>query len=130
MTDKPNNLSGIHIGGSISGQNVMIGSTQTVHGSLTIMVGAMPAASEDVRERLKAEIADLLATLEKTSKEHTDQVIEVKVAVEDAVEEANKPKPDAKRLQIRGDNLKKAAVNLLAVAPIAVKIAETLLLIR
>ena len=97
---------------------------------MSINVGALPAASEDVRKRLKAEIADLLATLEKAPKEHTDQVIEVKVAVEDAVEEANKPKPDAKRLQIRGDNLKKAAVNLLAVAPIAVKIAETLLLIR
>jgi len=130
MSDQNNNPSGIHIAGSVSGQNVLIGSTQTIHGDLSINVGALPAASEDVRKRLKAEIADLLATLEKSPKEHTDQVIEVKVAVEDAVEEANKPKPDAKRLQIRGDNLKKAAVNLLAVAPIAVKIAETLLLIR
>ena len=55
---------------------------------------------------------------------------ELKIADNDAVEEANKHKPDAKRLQIRGDNLKKAAANLLAVTPIAVKIAETLLMIR
>ena len=129
MTDQ-SNLPHIHISGNVSGQNVVIGSTQTIHGDLSIKIGALPAASEDVRERLKAEIANLLAELEKTPKEHNEQVTEVKIAVEDAVEEANKPKPDQKRLQIRGESLKKAAVNLLAVAPIAVKIAETLMLIR
>ena len=129
MTDQ-SNLPHIHISGNVSGQNVVIGSTQTIHGDLSINVGTLPAASEDVRERLKAEIANLLAELEKTPKEHNEQVTEVKIAVEDAVEEANKLKPDQKRLQIRGESLKKAAVNLLAVAPIAVKIAETLMLIR
>ena len=72
----------------------------------------------------------MLATLEKVSKERTEQVIKVKIAANNALEEANKPKPDVERLQIRGDNLKKAAANLLAVTPIAVKIAETLLMIR
>lgn len=129
MTDQ-SNIPRTHIGGGVSGQNVVIDSTQTNYGGLSINVGALPAASEDVRERLKAEITSLLAELEKTPKEHNEQVTEVKVAVEDAVEEANKPKPDQKRLQIRGESLKKAAVNLLAVAPIAVKIAETLMLIR
>ena len=129
MTDQ-SNTPHIHIGGNVSGQNVVIGSTQTIHGDLSINVGTLPAVSEDVRERLKAEIANLLAELEKTPKEHNEQVTEVKIAAEDAVEEANKPKPDQKRLQIRGESLKKAAVNLLAVAPIAVKIAEILMLIR
>jgi hypothetical protein len=122
-SNKPN----IHIGGDVKGKNVIIGSTQTIHGDLTISMGGMPAASEDVRETLQAQIKDLLAELEKQSAEHTDQVQEIKLAAEDAVTEADKPEPDKQRLQIRGENLVKAAKNLLAVAPIAVKIAETLL---
>jgi len=92
MSDQ-NNPSGIHIAGSVSGQNVLIGSTQTIHGDLSINVGALPAASEDVRKRLKAERADLLATLEKAPKEHTEQVTEVKVAANDVVEKATSLNP-------------------------------------
>ncbi len=117
----------IHIGGNVSGPNVLIGSTQTVHGNLTITVGAMPAAPEDVRETFKAQIAELLEELEKQPADQTGAVQEVKMAAEDAVAEAEKPQPDKKRLEIRGENLKKAAQNLLAVAPIAVEIAKTLL---
>jgi len=75
--------------GNVTGQNVVIGSTQTIHDDLSINVGALPAASEDVRKRLNAEIADLLATLKKAPKEYTEQVTEIKIAAE----EANKPKP-------------------------------------
>lgn len=128
MTDDKNTPS-IHIGGNVSGQNVLIGSTQTIHGDLSITVGPMPAAAEDVRETLKAQITELLAELEKQPADQTDAVQEVKLAAEDAVAEADKPQPDKKRLEIRGENLKKAAKNLLSVAPIAVKIAKTLLMI-
>jgi hypothetical protein len=119
----------IHIGGDVSGQNVIIGSTQTIHGDLTITVGAMPAASPDVREQFKTQIAELLAELGKAPPEQTAQVQAVKIAAEDAVAEADKPQPDKGRLQIRGENLVKAATNLLKVAPIAVAIAKTLLMI-
>lgn len=128
MNDEQNKPS-IHIGGNVSGQNVLIGSTQTVHGDLTITVGAMPAASEDVREALKQQIAELMAELEATPADQTDAVTEIKMAMEDAVAEADKPQPDKKRLQIRGEALVKAAKNLAKVAPIVVKIAKTLLMI-
>ena len=128
MTDDKNTPS-IHIGGNVSGQNVLIGSTQTIHCDLSIKVGPMTAAAEDVRETLKAQITELLAELEKQPADQTDAVQEVKLAAEDAVAEADKPQPDKKRLEIRGENLKKAAKNLLSVAPIAVKIAKTLLMI-
>jgi len=128
MTDEKNTPN-IHIGGNVSGQNVLIGSTQTIHGDLSITVGPMLAAPEDIRETLKAQIAELLAELEKQPEDQTDAVQEVKLAAEDAVAEAEKPQPDKKRLEIRGENLKKAAKNLAAVAPIAVKIAKTLLMI-
>lgn len=121
--------SNISIGGDVSGQNVVIGGTQTVHGNLTITVGALPAASESVRETLKTQFAELLAELEKQSTTHTRDVKEVKMAAEDAIAEADKPEPDKERLQIRGDKLIEAARNLATVAPIAVQIAKTLLMI-
>jgi hypothetical protein len=119
----------ISIGGSVSGQNVIIGGAQTVHGDLSITVGSLPAASADVRATLKAQAAEILAELAKQPADQTGAVQEVRMAVEDAVAEAEKPQPDKKRLEIRGENLKKAAENLAAVAPIAVKIAKTLLMI-
>jgi hypothetical protein len=129
MTDDQNGGQHIHIGGDVKGQNVVIGSTQTVHGDLTITVGAMPAASEDVRATLQAQVAELLAELEKQPADQTGAVKQVKMAAEDALAEAEKPQPDRDRLEMRGERLKQAAENLLAVAPIAVKIAKTLLLL-
>lgn len=119
----------IHINGGVSGGNILIGSKQTVHGNLSIQVGSLPAASDDVREMLKQQIAELMAALEKVPADQTKAVQEVKMAAEDAVTEAEKPQPDKQRLEIRGDKLKQAAENLLAVAPIAVQIAKTLLMI-
>jgi hypothetical protein len=119
----------ISIGGNIKGGNVNIGGSQTFHGNLTITMGSMPAASEDVRETLKQQIEELLAELAKQPEDQTRGVKEVKMAAEDAVSEADKPEPDKERLQIRGDKLVEAAKNLATVAPIAVKIAKTLLLI-
>lgn len=119
----------IHIGGNVSGQNINIGSTQTIHGDLTISVSSIPAASQDIRDLLKSQIAQLTGELEKQPENKTREVKEVKMAVEDAVDEAGKPQPDKERLQIRGDKLIEAAKNLAAVAPIAVQIAKTLLMI-
>jgi hypothetical protein len=123
--NKPN----ISIGGNVSGGNVNIGGQQTIHGNLTITMGAMPAVSEDVRETLKQQIEELLAELAKQPEDQTRDVKEVKMAAEDAVSEADKPEPDKERLQIRGDKLIEAAKNLATVAPIAVQIAKTLLMI-
>jgi hypothetical protein len=128
MSDKPDKPT-IHIGRSVIGPNNIIGSTQTVHGNLTISVGGMPAAPEDVRETFKQQIAALLKELEHVPADQTQTVTEVKMAAEDAAAEADKSQPDKARLQIRGDKLMQAAKNLAAVAPIAAAIAKTLLLI-
>ena len=123
-TNKPN----ISISGNVNAGNLNTGN-QTFHGNLTITMGTMPAASEDVRATLKQQIEDLLAELAKQPEDQTRDVKEVKMAAEDAVSEADKPEPDKERLQIRGDKLIEAAKNLAAVAPIAVKIAKTLMMI-
>lgn len=120
----------ISVGGNVEGQNVVIGGTQSVHGNLTITVGALPAAPEDVRLSLQDQVAKLAALLEVIPPEHADEVQEVKVAAEDAVAEAAKEQPDKNRLRLRGDLLKKAVEELSAIAPalstIAVQIATTI----
>lgn len=119
----------IHIGGNVTGQNVVIGGSQTIHGNLSITVGAMPAAPEDVRETLKQQIAELIAELEAQPAEQTSDVKRIRMAANDAVKEAEQPQPDKENLQIRGEALMEAAKNLAKVAPIAVGIAKTLLMI-
>ena len=52
MSKEQNQNPSIKIGNGVKGQNVIIGSTQTVHGDLAISVGSIAAASEDVRETL------------------------------------------------------------------------------
>lgn len=114
---------------NIEGANIIVGSSQTVHGDLTIKVGAIAAASEDVRKRINELFSQLMTELEKISEDKAKEVKAVKIAAEDAVSEANRPEPDKDRLEIRGDALVQAAKNLLSVAPIAVQIAKTLLMI-
>ena len=151
---KPN----ISIGGSVSGGNVNVGGNQTFGNNTNIGSGNqtntdnsnnrgiinsgtmsnttftftennMPAASEDVRQQLQTQINQLMAELEKLKAENPDEVAEVTMSVQDAVAEAQQGSPDKSRLEIRGKNLMKAAKNLAAVAPIAVQIAKTLLMI-
>jgi len=124
MSNEAEKKPSISIGGGVKGQNVLIGSSQTVHGDLTITVGALPAASEDVRETLQKQIEQLIEALKTVPAEHTSKVQEVKMAAEDAVSEAAKEQPDKKRLEIRGESLKKAAENLASITPLVISIAS------
>lgn len=120
----------INVGGNVEGQNVVIGGTQEVHGDLTITVGALPAAGEDVRAALQDQVARLVAVLDGLPDEHADEVADAKVAVRDAIAEAEQEEPDPQRLRQRGNLLKRAVQGLAGLAPslstIAVEIATTL----
>ena len=123
-------MDGINVGGNVEGQNVVIGSTQEVHGDLVITVGALPAAGEDVRKALQDQVARLVAELDALPDEHADEVAEVKVAVQDAIAEAERDEPDGQRLRQRGNLRRRAVEGLAALAPslstITVEIASTL----
>ncbi len=115
----------ISIGGNVSGGNVNIGGSQTFHDNVTINMNAI-SASEDHRQELAALVEQLNAALATLPQEDAE-VIET--LAQDAVNEASKDKPNKRLLEIKGENLKKAAENLATVAPIVVKIAKTLLMI-
>ena len=83
----------IRVEGGVKGENVVIGGTQTVHGNLTITVGALPAASaEDAQtvEELARRLADLLNAL---PPEHAAEATDVSLAAEDAVAELERETP-------------------------------------
>jgi hypothetical protein len=75
-------------------------------------------------------VAPHLEQLEVALKDVSAEQAEDEEMVQDyanaAAEEAGKEKPNPKKLKITGESLKKAAENLLGVAPIAVQIAKVL----
>jgi len=107
----------VHVEGGVKGENVVIGGSQTVHGDLTITVGALPTASpQDARtlEELLHQLSDLLNAV---PPEHAAEAYDVTVAAQDAIGELQSDSPDPRRMNARLAALKRAAERLGAVAP-------------
>jgi hypothetical protein len=113
----------ISIGGQVSGQNVVIGGTQTVHGDLSIAVGALPNASDDGRGSLEAQVAQLISALQGVPADRTDDVQDVRMATQDAITEAGKENPDGEQLRRRGRAIVRAAQRLADIAPAVLTLA-------
>lgn len=118
----------ITIKGNVRAVNLNQGD-QRFYGPVTFSMGALSATPDDTRQQLHAlmqQLADALSQLPAAQKEDVEVV---QALAQEAVNEAAKDAPNKKLLEIKGENLKKAAENLAAVAPIAVQIARTLLMI-
>lgn len=115
--------SSVHINGGVTGQNVVIGSTQTVHGDLSIQVGTLPAWPPDARATLQQLVAQLTEALSQVPPERRDDVQDVRLATEDAVAEADNEQPDVERLERRSSALKRAAERLADIAPAVLSLA-------
>jgi hypothetical protein len=113
----------ISIGGQVSGQNVVIGGTQTVHGDLSIAVGALPNASDDGRESLEAQVAQLISALQGVPADRTEDVQDVRMATQDAITEAGQENPDGEQLRRRGRAIVRAAQRLADIAPAVLTLA-------
>ncbi len=115
------NLSGNVAGGDIiQGSIVNIGSTLS---NVTQQVETMAQGSADDKAELEALIKQLEAELKKLPANHQEDAEIVAEYTQDLVEEAGKEKPKARKLEITGEGLKKAAENLLDVAPLIGEIA-------
>ena len=130
MSKKQNKQSEINVGNLNNASNLNIGGEQTFHGDVTITINhgqLNNAPSDPTRDELKSLLEQLEAALKDVPAEHAEDAELVQEYANDAAEEAAKEQPRQKKLEITGENLKKAAENLLAVSPIAVKIAHVLL---
>jgi hypothetical protein len=120
-TNSPN----IRIGGNVSGGMVNIGGTQTVHGNINIK--HIPSAADNTQQELQALVKQLNEALAALPPEQRQQAQAVEQLTQSALDEAAKPQPNKTILQVTGEGLKKAAENLLTVAPIVGQIAFKLL---
>lgn len=120
----------IRIGGNVSGGNVNIGGKQTFNGDVSIQYGALESApAGSPQDELKALLQELETALKNEPADKADDIELAQEYANEIAEEAAKESPRKKKLAITGENLQKAAENLASVAPIAVKIAKTLLMI-
>lgn len=120
----------ISIGGNVTGGNVNIGGKQTFHGNVTISYSALDGApAGSAQDELKALLKELEDALKQAPADKAEDVELVKEYADEIAKEAAQDSPRKKKLEITGENLKKAAENLLAVAPIVAKITQKLLMI-
>lgn len=119
---------GINISGNVEGGNVNIGSEQTVHGDLTINYGVLSNAPDgSPQAELAALLKELESALQQVPAEQAGDVELVKEEADAIAAEVAKLDPNPRRLEIKAEGLKKAAENLLTVAPIVGKIVAKVL---
>lgn len=122
MSDPPE--PSVHVEGGVKSQNLVIGGSQTVHGNLTIRVGALPAASQEDARTLQELLQHMSDLLNAVPAEHAAEAYEVTLAAEDAVGELERETPDPERVNARLGALRRAAERLGAVAPAALATIE------
>ncbi|WP_409496112.1 hypothetical protein [Amycolatopsis sp. cmx-11-12] len=115
MSGEPDQPS-IHIGGDVHGQNVLVGSTQTVHGDFTITVGGA-TDSEELLAQLRAQTEALAAALREVPADCQGDAEDVHAAAEDAVAEVAKDEVAPAQVRRRAATLRRAAERLASVTP-------------
>ena len=115
MSDGPSQPS-IRIGRDVHGQNVLMGSMQTVHGDFTIAVGDA-TESEDLLAQLREQTEALTAALREVPADQQEDAEDVHLAAEDAVAEVAKDEVAPDRVRRRATTLRRAAERLVGVAP-------------
>ena len=116
----------INFHGDNNAQNQTFGD-QINYGNLNF--GGAPNASEDVQAELQGLIEELNAALKQVTDEQKDDAETVEALAQEALDEASREEPRRKMLEIKGENLKKAAENLLTVSPIVAKIVQKLFML-
>jgi internalin A len=123
------NKSEAEFNGDFQAGNANFGGKQTFgdNAHIEFNYGSLKNAAEDSQlAELRELLKQLEAELKKVPVEQSEDAEIVQDLANAAAEEAGKEKPSAKRLEITADGLKKAAENLLGVAPIAMRIAAIL----
>jgi ABC-type transporter Mla subunit MlaD len=110
----------ISINGNIQNSILNIKSTLT---NVQQTVGSMPAVDDAARQELQKSLQQLSQALEQVPASMKEQAEAVASATQMLVDAAKADKPNKTTLEITGDGLKKAAMNLAGAAPAVVAIA-------
>jgi hypothetical protein len=102
---------------SITGQNVVIGGSQIVHGNMTIHQATAGHSSTEPYEAVRSLRDRLLVALRTLPAGDEAGTTSLRVAAEDALSEAAKEPPDAARLASAARRLREAAETIAAECP-------------
>lgn len=116
----------IHIGGSVSGSNIIIGNNNVVKQQIQNSFNKAEAA--DIQAELKETLKQLAQAVEAMNKALTqEQAAEVADDLSKLVEEATKPNPSKKWYSVSIDGLIKAAENLGKVGEPVINLSQKVL---
>ncbi len=110
----------INISGNF--QNVILSVKSTLT-NVQQTVSTMPAVDDAARQELQESLEQLSAALQQIPASMKEQAEAVASAAQVLVEAAKAEKPNKTMIEITGDGLKKAAMNLAGVAPTVLSIA-------
>jgi GTPase SAR1 family protein len=116
--------------GNIQGGNINLGGNQKIKGNTQVkfnLEGLQEVPSNNIKIELSELFKELETELQKTPNLEPEDAEAIAQLANQAIELSKDEKPNSTLLRITGDGLKKAAENLLSVAPIAAKIAMKLL---
>jgi hypothetical protein len=120
----------LHMGDKISIQNsqnvnvkAKLEKVRQKMGDVTLNIGAIPNASQEKKDELKALVEQLKAKLQEAPEDNAEEVELVAERLEQAVKEVKRKNPDKEDVATSGNQLKKAAQNLAGVLPEVVSIA-------
>jgi hypothetical protein len=127
QNNQPNQQFNFH--GDVKGTIVNQGGNMTISGGNFSYVEGQ-TTDDEVRQQVQTLLDQLLATVEQeVAEQDPEAAAKIKAEAVKVSEEVKKDEPSKARLEIRGEDLVAAAKNIAAVAPIAVNIAKTLLLL-
>ncbi len=109
-------------GSTITGSNLNV-NIDSKMGKIVQTIRAAPKSDDTNRQQLESLIQQLTDALKQVPQVQTEDAEVVTELTQELVDAANKPQPNQKMLEIKGENLKQAAENLKAVAPIILSIA-------
>lgn len=115
----------IKVKGNVSNANLNTGT----QGDVTINTGNLAQSADTTRKELAELFKQLETELNALPEEDKKSAQRIKMYAEEAAEEVSKDAPDKTRLEIKGEDLKAAAQNILAVTPIVTQIAAKLLML-
>lgn len=123
------NTNRITISGNVSGSNVNIGGTQTIHGNMSISYSAIQATKEQKLLHLQKLHRELLIELSKLSSVHHEEIEALDVLTKCGIDEIKKDQPNKKLLEIAGESLKLASRDTPGLTIIVEEIAKILMLV-
>ncbi|HYT40770.1 MAG TPA: hypothetical protein VEP90_00360 [Methylomirabilota bacterium] len=90
--------------------------------NVTQAIGTIPNIDQSGKDRLNLLVKQLQDTLQNVPPDQVDNANKVAKRAKELIEEANDTKPDKEEVERKGENLKKAALNLTTVLPSVVNV--------